>query len=56
MSYVTGDFLKDDTYTQLGDHLEKLDKEQQLDGNVVFYLAAADRFFGPIVERWGKPA
>jgi glucose-6-phosphate 1-dehydrogenase len=41
MDYVTGDFTKPDTFEKLG---------KKLDGNTVFYLAAADRFFGPLVD------
>ncbi|HEY2068829.1 MAG TPA: glucose-6-phosphate dehydrogenase [Rhizomicrobium sp.] len=41
MDYVTGDFTKKETF-------EKLAKK--LGGNVLFYLATADRFFGPLVD------
>jgi glucose-6-phosphate 1-dehydrogenase len=41
MDYVTGDFTDKATF-------EKLAKK--LDGNVVFYLATADRFFGSLVD------
>ncbi len=53
MSYIAGDFLKPDSYERLHDHLRKRDEELHLDGNAVFYLAAADRFFGPIVDALG---
>lgn len=52
--YVTGDFLEAGTYRKLQEHLAALDKEYRLGGNVLFYLAVADRFFGPIVEELGK--
>jgi glucose-6-phosphate 1-dehydrogenase len=54
MSYVQGDFLKQDSYQRLREHLEKRDKEEDLEGHVVFYLASADRFFGPIVDALGE--
>lgn len=54
MSYMAGDFTKSDSYAQLREHLEKRDREESLEGNAVFYLAAADRFFGPIVDELGK--
>jgi glucose-6-phosphate 1-dehydrogenase len=54
MSYMAGDFVKSDSYQQLREHLEKRDRDENLEGNAVFYLAAADRFFGPIVDEIGK--
>ena len=35
-------------------HLDERDDKEQLGGNVLFYLAVADRFFGPIVDALGK--
>lgn len=43
LSYHTGDFDHPETFKTLGDRLGS--------GNVVFYLAAAARFFGPIIEQ-----
>ncbi|HEX3810094.1 MAG TPA: glucose-6-phosphate dehydrogenase [Rhizomicrobium sp.] len=54
MSYLTGDFTKDDTYSRLADHLKKREQDTPFDGNVLFYLATADRFFGTIVDELGK--
>ncbi|MBV9572125.1 MAG: glucose-6-phosphate dehydrogenase [Alphaproteobacteria bacterium] len=54
MSYMAGDFLEAASYTKLRNHLQRRDSEAGLDGNVVFYLAAADRFFGPIVDALGE--
>ncbi|HEY7977983.1 MAG TPA: glucose-6-phosphate dehydrogenase [Rhizomicrobium sp.] len=51
MDYITGDFTKDKTYTDIKD---KLDKNNGIDGNALFYLAVADRFFGPVVDALGK--
>jgi glucose-6-phosphate 1-dehydrogenase len=54
MSYIAGDFLEQETYAKVRDRLQQIDGEQQLEGHAVFYLAAADRFFGPIVDALGK--
>jgi glucose-6-phosphate 1-dehydrogenase len=54
MTYISGDFLKSDSYAELADQLHKIDQQNNLGGNAVFYLAAADRFFGPIVDQLGK--
>jgi len=45
--YMTGDFLSAETFLALAKRLAKA-------GNVIFYLAVADRFFAPIVEGLGK--
>ncbi|HEY8948048.1 MAG TPA: glucose-6-phosphate dehydrogenase [Rhizomicrobium sp.] len=52
MDYIVGDFTKDKTYTDIKDKLAKLEKKT--DGNALFYLAVADRFFGPVVDALGK--
>jgi glucose-6-phosphate 1-dehydrogenase len=54
MSFLQGDFLDAGMYKNLGALLSRLDKEKNLGGNVLFYLAVADRFFGPVVEQLGK--
>jgi glucose-6-phosphate 1-dehydrogenase len=45
--YMTGDFLSPQTFQALAKRLARA-------GNVLFYLAVADRFFAPIVENLGK--
>jgi glucose-6-phosphate 1-dehydrogenase len=45
MSYVQGDFEDAELFDLL---------VSRLDGNIVFYLATAPRFFGPIIEGLGK--
>jgi glucose-6-phosphate 1-dehydrogenase len=50
MSYLQGDFTDPATFQKLRRHLEELNTKQQLDGNVLFYFATADRFFGPLVD------
>jgi glucose-6-phosphate 1-dehydrogenase len=53
MSYMPGDLTNPDTYRKLGEHLEQLDKTAGTAGNHLFYLAVADRFFGPAVAALG---
>ena len=50
MSYVSGDFTQAGTFERLKSELELLDRQNQLNGCVLFYLAVPDRFFGPIVD------
>ena len=54
MSYLPGDFTKAETFSRLADHLKAREKETPFQGNVLFYLAVADRFFGEIVDQLGK--
>jgi glucose-6-phosphate 1-dehydrogenase len=51
MNYLRGDFADDATFKKLGDLLQKAGDNGQTDGNVLFYLAVADRFFGPVVDK-----
>jgi glucose-6-phosphate 1-dehydrogenase len=54
MTFLSGDFEKPDTYARLKDLLSELDKKQSLGGNVLFYMAVADRFFGIIAGKLGE--
>jgi len=54
MTFLSGDFEKPETYSQLKDLLATLDKDQSLGGNVLFYMAVADRFFGTIAGKLGE--
>ena len=54
MIYFKGDFNDDAMYAQLGELLAKQDKSENLGGNVLFYMAVADRFFGTIAGKLGK--
>src|SRR5471032_1248366 len=47
MTFLSGDFEKPDTYSRLKDLLAELDEKQGLGGNVLFYMAVADRSFPP---------
>ncbi|HSS13855.1 MAG TPA: hypothetical protein VLL04_08175, partial [Rhizomicrobium sp.] len=54
MTFLSGDFEKPDTYSRLKDLLADLDEKQSLGGNVLFYMAVADRFFGTIAGKLGE--
>ena len=54
MSYVQGDFTKPDLYEKIGAALAEAEKTHGTLGNVIFYLAVADRFFGTVVDQLGK--
>jgi glucose-6-phosphate 1-dehydrogenase len=54
MTFLSGDFEKLDTYERLKDLLAELDERQSLGGNVLFYMAVADRFFGTIAGKLGE--
>jgi glucose-6-phosphate 1-dehydrogenase len=54
MLFLKGDFEKDDTYTKLASTLSELDKKDSLNGNVLFYMAVADRFFATIAAKLGQ--
>jgi glucose-6-phosphate 1-dehydrogenase len=54
MSYVQGDITKPDLYGKLGGALAEVEKKRSTRGNVIFYLAVADRFFGTVVGQLGR--
>ena len=54
MTFQSGDFEKAETYRDLKELLAEVDERQSLDGNVLFYLAVADRFFGTIAGKLGE--
>jgi glucose-6-phosphate 1-dehydrogenase len=56
MSYVQGDFNDPGLYEKLHAHLHDLAQSCATGGNVLFYMAVADRFFGPIIEHLGHAA
>jgi glucose-6-phosphate 1-dehydrogenase len=53
MSYIQGDIAKPELYEKLRGALEQAEKIHGTEGNVIFYLAVADRFFGTVVEQLG---
>jgi glucose-6-phosphate 1-dehydrogenase len=54
MSYFQGDISVPETYTALAEHIDTFDKQWKLAGNVLFYLALPEKFFGPTVDMLGK--
>jgi glucose-6-phosphate 1-dehydrogenase len=54
MTFLSGDFEKPETYSQLKDLLADLDEKHGLGGNVLFYMAVADRFFPTIAGKLGE--
>jgi glucose-6-phosphate 1-dehydrogenase len=54
MTFLSGDFEKPDTYQRLKDLLAELDEKHSLGGNVLFYMAVADRFFATIAAKLGE--
>jgi glucose-6-phosphate 1-dehydrogenase len=54
MHYMRGDFMLPETYSQLGKLLMDPQVRQNDTTNVLFYLAVADRFFGPVIEQLGR--
>ncbi len=51
MTYLRGDFGEAATFTRLADVLAETARAYGTGGNVLFYLAVADRFFGPLTEQ-----
>jgi glucose-6-phosphate 1-dehydrogenase len=52
MHYMPADFTQAETFTHLEKFLTKQREPNSL-ANILFYLAVAERFFGPIVEQLG---
>lgn len=54
MRYLRGDFTDPGTYTEIKEILAEVDGEFRADGNALFYLATADRFFCEIIHQLGR--
>jgi glucose-6-phosphate 1-dehydrogenase len=54
MHYMQGDFTQGETYSRLAKLLSDQRARQSGMANVLFYLAVADRFFGPVIEQLGR--
>jgi glucose-6-phosphate 1-dehydrogenase len=54
MSYVQGDLTKPELHEKIRAALDRADKIHGTQGNAIFYLAVADRFFGTVVEQLGN--
>ena len=53
MRYVQGDITKPEAYARIREELDAVATQEGVGRNVVFYLAVADRFFEPVIERLG---
>jgi glucose-6-phosphate 1-dehydrogenase len=53
LTYVTADFENPASFKDLKKRLDAIERETH-GGNAIFYLAVADRFFGPIVDNLGE--
>ncbi len=53
LSYVRGDLNDPGLFKTLKSHLQEVEKTAGTGGNCLFYLAVADRFFGPVVNNLG---
>jgi glucose-6-phosphate 1-dehydrogenase len=54
MSYIRGDLTDPAVYEKIRVALDEAERVHKTQGNVIFYLAVADRFFGTAVEQLGK--
>jgi glucose-6-phosphate 1-dehydrogenase len=52
--YERGDFANPDTYSKLRERLKDVDLEQRTEGNYLFYMATAPKFFAQIIQQLGK--
>jgi len=54
LHFWRGDFTEPETYRRIGALISERGASQGGTHNVLFYLATAERFFGPVVERLGR--
>ena len=54
MRYLEGDFTDPGTYGEINPLLALQNRGPDAGGNVLFYLATADRFFCEIIEQLGR--
>lgn len=54
MSYIRGDLTKPELYERIQSALDDAENVHGTEGNAIFYLAVADRFFAAAVEQLGK--
>src|SRR5690349_8554529 len=52
--YERGDFADENTYACLSQRLDKVNSQYGTEGNYLFYLATAPKFFAQIVEQLGR--
>jgi glucose-6-phosphate 1-dehydrogenase len=53
MTYQQGDLTDPASYQRIGARLAAIETAEPTEGNRLFYLAIADRFFGPVVDQLG---
>ena len=51
MTYHAGDFDDDSAFQGLATRLREIDRKRGTKGNVLFYLATPERFFGDVIEK-----
>src|SRR5215469_6996056 len=51
LSYLRGDFGDANIFSTLRDRLGEIDSKWHTEGNYLFYLATAPKFFAPIVQQ-----
>jgi glucose-6-phosphate 1-dehydrogenase len=54
LHYERGDFSSDETYLSLSKNLGQIDAQYGTEGNYLFYLATAPKFFAEIVQQLGR--
>jgi glucose-6-phosphate 1-dehydrogenase len=54
MTYVSGDITQPALYQKLRHTIDQASQTHGTNGNVIFYLAVADRFFSSVVEQLGQ--
>jgi glucose-6-phosphate 1-dehydrogenase len=54
MYYIQGDLAQPELYERIRGTLGEVEKTHGTRGNVIFYLAVADRFFATVVEQLGR--
>ena len=52
--YERGDFADSNLFLRLRDRLAAIDAESRTEGNYLFYMATAPRFFAPIAQQLGR--
>src|SRR5262245_23951395 len=52
--YLRGDFGDPNLFTRLREQLTRMDTEHHTEGNYLFYLATAPKFFATVVHQLGK--
>jgi glucose-6-phosphate 1-dehydrogenase len=54
LNYERGDFADPNLFARLSDRLAAIDAASHTEGNYLFYMATAPKFFAPIVQQLGR--